>query len=108
MTYRARHGARLPHPRRGRPRGGGGAAPTHDHSHRCRQYGERPMKSVTWNELDAQPALHEDLPTPSPGAGEVLVRVQASSINPVDNAIASGMLKDMVPHEFPVTLGRDF
>jgi NADPH2:quinone reductase len=66
------------------------------------------MKSVTWNELDAQPALREDLPTPSPGAGEVLVRVQASSINPVDNAIASGMLKDMVPHEFPVTLGRDF
>ena len=36
------------------------------------------------------------------------MRVQASSINPVDNAIASGMLKDMVPHEFPVTLGRDF
>jgi NADPH:quinone reductase-like Zn-dependent oxidoreductase len=66
------------------------------------------MKSVTWNELDAQPALRDDLPTPSPGAGEVLVRVQASSINPVDNAIASGMLKDMVPHEFPVTLGRDF
>jgi NADPH:quinone reductase len=66
------------------------------------------MKSVTWEQLDAQPALREDLPAPSPGAGEVLVRVQASSINPVDNAIASGMLKDMVPHEFPVTLGRDF
>ncbi len=66
------------------------------------------MKSVTWEQLDAQPALRDDLPAPSPGAGEVLVRVQASSINPVDNAIAAGMLKDMVPHEFPVTLGRDF
>ena len=38
----------------------------------------------------------------------MLVRVQASSVNAIDNAIAAGMLKDMVPHEFPVTLGRDF
>ncbi|MEY2535672.1 MAG: NADPH:quinone reductase, partial [bacterium] len=66
------------------------------------------MKAITWNELGAQPELRDDLPEPSPGAGEVLVRVHASSVNPVDNAIAAGMLKDMVPHEFPVTLGRDF
>jgi NADPH:quinone reductase len=66
------------------------------------------MRAVTWNELGAQPALRDDLPEPTPGAGEVLVRVHASSVNPVDNAIAAGMLKDMVPHEFPVTLGRDF
>jgi NADPH2:quinone reductase len=66
------------------------------------------MKAFTWNELGAQPALRDDLPEPEPATGEVLVRVHASSINPVDNAIAAGMLKDMVPHEFPVTLGRDF
>ena len=36
------------------------------------------------------------------------MRVQASSANPVDNAIAAGMLKGMVEHEFPVVLGRDF
>ena len=36
------------------------------------------------------------------------MRVHASSANPVDNAIAAGMLKDMVEHEFPVTLGRDY
>jgi len=66
------------------------------------------MKAITWNELGAQPALRDDLPEPTPGAGEVLVRVQASSVNPVDNAVAAGMLKDMVPHAFPVTLGRDF
>jgi NADPH:quinone reductase len=36
------------------------------------------------------------------------VRVRASSVNPVDNAIVSGMLKDMVEHEFPILLGRDF
>jgi NADPH:quinone reductase len=66
------------------------------------------MKAFTWDELGAQPALREDLPDPAPAAGEVLVRVQASSVNPVDNAIAAGMLKDMVEHVFPVTLGRDF
>ena len=66
------------------------------------------MRAVTWSELGARPALRDDLPEPTPGAAEVLVRVHASSVNPVDNAIAAGMLKDMVPHEFPVTLGRDF
>jgi NADPH2:quinone reductase len=66
------------------------------------------MKAVTWNELGAQPVLRDDLPAPSPGIGEVLVRVHASSVNPVDIAIAAGMVKDMLPHDFPVTLGRDF
>jgi NADPH2:quinone reductase len=66
------------------------------------------MKAVSFEEFGAKPALRNDLPEPTPGAGEVLVRVHASSVNPVDNAIAAGMLKDMVPHEFPVTLGRDF
>jgi NADPH:quinone reductase-like Zn-dependent oxidoreductase len=52
------------------------------------------MRAVTWNELGAQPALRDDLPAPTPGAGEVLVRVHASSVNPVDDGIAAGMVKD--------------
>lgn len=66
------------------------------------------MKAITVSELGATPELSDDVPEPVPGAGQVLVRVQASSVNPVDGAIAAGMLKDMVPHELPVTLGRDF
>jgi NADPH:quinone reductase-like Zn-dependent oxidoreductase len=66
------------------------------------------MRAITWNEIGDQPALRDDLPEPTPGAGEVLVRVHASSVNPVDNAIVAGLMKDMVPHEFPITLGRDF
>jgi NADPH:quinone reductase-like Zn-dependent oxidoreductase len=66
------------------------------------------MKAFIWSELGAQPALRDDVPEPAPGAGELLVRVHASSVNPIDNAIAAGMLKEMVEHEFPVTLGRDF
>jgi NADPH2:quinone reductase len=65
------------------------------------------MNAITLISFDTPPALHDDLPTPAP-ADEVLVRVHASSVNPVDNAIAAGMLKDMVEHEFPVILGRDY
>jgi NADPH:quinone reductase-like Zn-dependent oxidoreductase len=39
----------------------------------------------------------------------VLVRVHASSVNPVDNSIAAGLLAQMgVQHEYPVILGRDY
>ena len=58
--------------------------------------------------FDAPAALRDDVPEPAPGDGEVLVRVRASSANPVDNAIAAGMLSGMLEHEFPVTLGRDY
>ncbi len=53
-----------------------------------------------------QPQL-SDLPVPEPGEGTVLVRVKAAGLNPIDNAIASGMVAQMMPHEYPVTLGRD-
>ena len=66
------------------------------------------MKAVTLDAFGTPPALRDDLPTPTPGANEVLVRVRASSANPVDNAIAAGMLDGMVEHEFPVVLGRDY
>jgi NADPH:quinone reductase len=66
------------------------------------------MKAITLDELGTQPALRADLPAPAPGPNEVLVRVGASSVNPVDNAIAAGALADMVEHEFPITLGRDY
>src|SRR5215207_6042544 len=65
------------------------------------------MRAITLESFDSDPALHE-IPTPQIAPNEVLVRVHASSVNPIDNAIASGMLKDMVEHEFPIVLGRDF
>src|SRR5215211_5214834 len=66
------------------------------------------MRAITLDDFDSSPGLREDLPAPTPADNEVLVRVSASSVSPVDNSVAAGMLKEMVAHEFPVTLGRDF
>src|SRR5438067_143849 len=67
------------------------------------------MKAVTLDGFDTPPRRRDDLPAPTPAAHGVLVRVHASSINPSDNSIAAGMLKQMgVEYEFPVTLGRDY
>ena len=67
------------------------------------------MRAITVDGQVPAPALREDLPEPIPAEDEVLVRVHASSVNPVDNAIATGMLAGMgVEHEYPVTLGRDY
>ena len=66
------------------------------------------MRAFTLDSFGAQPALRDDIATPSVGESELLVRVHGSSVNPVDVFIAAGGLKDMAEHEFPVVLGRDF
>ena len=67
------------------------------------------MRAIAVDSQGTAPALREDLPAPTPADDEVLVRVHASSVNPVDNAIAAGMLAGMgVVHQYPVTLGRDY
>ena len=49
-----------------------------------------------------------EMPKPSPGEGEVLVRISAAGINPVDWKIRSGILAGRgIPHELPVILGWD-
>ena len=65
------------------------------------------MRAITLESFDSGPALHE-VPTPKIAPNEVLVRVRASSVNPVDGAIVAGMMSGMVEHEFPTVLGRDY
>ena len=64
------------------------------------------MKAFAITARNAQPAL-QDLPQPEPAAGEVLVEVEAASVNGFDLSVAGGYVFDMLPHEFPVVLGRD-
>jgi NADPH2:quinone reductase len=66
------------------------------------------MKAITVAQEGAAPAPQDIDEARAPDAGEVLVRVQASSVNALDGGIAAGMLKEMLPHEYPITLGRDF
>jgi NADPH:quinone reductase-like Zn-dependent oxidoreductase len=65
------------------------------------------MRAITLESFESDPTLQE-IPTPQIAPNEVLVRVRASSVNPVDNAIAARMMRGMVEHEFPLVLGRDY
>jgi NADPH:quinone reductase-like Zn-dependent oxidoreductase len=47
------------------------------------------------------------LEKPEPGEGEVLVRVQAAGVNPVDAAVVRGMLENAIPGQFPAVPGWD-
>jgi len=53
-----------------------------------------------------QPILG-DLPTPEVGEGTVLIQVKAAGLNPIDNLLAAGAMSGMIPHEYPLIVGRD-
>ncbi|MDB5444435.1 MAG: oxidoreductase [Phenylobacterium sp.] len=64
------------------------------------------MKAVRIHEFGGPDALKlDDLPKPRPGPGEVLVRVLAASVNPVDYKIRQGGY--LSADALPLTLGRD-
>jgi NADPH:quinone reductase-like Zn-dependent oxidoreductase len=65
------------------------------------------MRAIAVADFGAAPA-ETDLAVPEPAAGEVLVRVHASSLNGFDVAVVAGRLKGMVEHRFPVVVGKDF
>jgi len=50
---------------------------------------------------------HGEVPKPSATEGTVLVRVKAAGLNAIDNGLAAGMMAEMMPHEYPLVLGRD-
>lgn len=66
------------------------------------------MKAVRIHSYgDAGVLAYEDAPVPSIGPHDILVRVVAASVNPVDWKIREGYLKEMIPYSFPLTLGWD-
>lgn len=66
------------------------------------------MKAVVLHEYGGPGKLiYEDVPDPVAGEGQVLVRVAASSVNPIDYKLRSGAAKDRFPLELPAILGRD-
>jgi NADPH:quinone reductase-like Zn-dependent oxidoreductase len=66
------------------------------------------MKAIVLREYGpASKLTYEDFPDPRPAAGEVLVRVCATSINPADWLVRSGAVKDLIPVAFPHIPGCD-
>jgi NADPH2:quinone reductase len=54
-----------------------------------------------------QPGSARDLPVPEPAEGQVRIRVAAAGLNPFDNAVVQGYLKDQMEHRFPLVPGMD-
>ena len=66
------------------------------------------MKAVLLRAYGGPEQLHyEDTHIPRHGETEVLVKMHATSINPIDLKIRSGAAKARMPIEFPAILGRD-
>ena len=52
--------------------------------------------------------LMSDLERPSIGHKDVLVKVHAAGVNPLDNMISRGEVKMIVPYKLPLTAGNEF
>ncbi|MFZ0562752.1 MAG: NADP-dependent oxidoreductase [Terriglobales bacterium] len=66
------------------------------------------MKAIVVHQYGGPEVLRfEDYPDPVPGPGEVLVRVAATSVNPIDYKRRAGLTKDFYPLQFPGLIGVD-
>jgi NADPH:quinone reductase-like Zn-dependent oxidoreductase len=65
-------------------------------------------RAVYYNQFGGTEVLQTgELPVPGEKEGEVLVRIKAAAINPVDAAVRSGLLSSFIPAQFPAVPGWD-
>ncbi|OGW38889.1 MAG: hypothetical protein A2010_17730 [Nitrospirae bacterium GWD2_57_9] len=61
------------------------------------------MKAVVINRFGGNDAVEvKDMPNPFAGPGEVLIRVRAASVNPIDWKIRRGLLESALKKKFPL------
>lgn len=66
------------------------------------------MKAIVVHKYGGPEVLKfEEYPDPVPGRGEVLVRVAAASVNPIDYKRRAGLTEDLYPLHFPSLIGVD-
>jgi NADPH:quinone reductase-like Zn-dependent oxidoreductase len=66
------------------------------------------MKALTLTGFDGPASLRfAEVAIPEPGPNDVLVKVGAASVNPIDGKITSGYLRGRVDFPLPHVLGRD-
>ena len=66
------------------------------------------MKAIRIHKYGGPDVLqYEDAPRPKPQADEVLIRLHAAGVNPIDWKVREGDTKDFWPRKFPLILGWD-
>ncbi len=67
------------------------------------------MKAVYYEQHgDADVLQYGELPTPEPDSDQVLVKIAAAAVNPIDRRLRSGDLQEYISRTFPVVPGWDF
>jgi NADPH:quinone reductase-like Zn-dependent oxidoreductase len=68
------------------------------------------MKSAQINRYGGSEVIeiNQNIPEPTLSAGKVFVSIKAAGVNPVDWKIREGYFQQMIPLQFPFTLGMDF
>jgi len=66
------------------------------------------MKAIRIHQYGGPEVLAQvEMQCPTPGPDEVLIKVRAASVNPLDWKMRAGLVKEIFPLTFPATLGRD-
>ncbi len=69
---------------------------------------EKEMKAASYDEFGGPKAVKTGkIDLPELKEGEVLIKIKATGVNPVDAVITKGYYKDMMPHSFPIIPGWD-
>lgn len=69
----------------------------------------REMRAAKYDEFNGPKGVEVGkLDLPELKEGEILVKIKAAGVNPVDAVITKGYYKDMMPHSFPIIPGWDF
>ena len=66
------------------------------------------MKAISMHSFGGPGVLeYEDVPRPTPSSGQVLVRLHAASVNPLERHIREGVMQEKMPVKLPFTPGSD-
>jgi NADPH:quinone reductase-like Zn-dependent oxidoreductase len=65
------------------------------------------MRAIAVSNYGAKPTMM-DLPDPRPASGQVLIKVSAAGVNPMDRSIANGDWSAQMDATFPLIMGADF
>ncbi|SHJ41002.1 NADP-dependent oxidoreductase [Paraburkholderia terricola] len=67
------------------------------------------MKRIQYHRYGGHDQMRlEEFTLEEPGTGQVVVRVKAASVNPVDWKVRNGVMKFMTGRRFPRAMGSDF